>query len=78
MKTLDKSRPYGEVFGPVVRRARYEQDGKTFDESGNLIGEEEVKEEKEPQQVTVSVGEEVTVSGVKEKKPVKRKKVAKR
>jgi len=32
---LDRSRPYGEVFGPSAHR--YEQDGRLFDNAGNEI-----------------------------------------
>lgn len=38
-KTLDTSRPYGEVFGQVdgVVGARYQQDNALFDSNGKLL-----------------------------------------
>lgn len=38
MKTLDRSKPFAEVWGGSVKH-RYEQDGRKFDGSGNEIGE---------------------------------------
>lgn len=39
VKTLDKSRPYGEVWGQVegVDGARFSQDNALFDASGRLV-----------------------------------------
>ena len=38
MAKLDKSRPYGEVYGDA-NGVRFVQDGLQFDATGNLIGE---------------------------------------
>lgn len=36
MKTLDRTRPFGTIFG--VHRARYTQDGAEFDIKGRMLG----------------------------------------
>jgi hypothetical protein len=39
MKTLDRSKPFGEVFG--ISRARYEQDHVLFDAQGHALADAE-------------------------------------
>lgn len=38
MSTLDRSKPFGEVYGSGVSH-RYEQGGRLFDHEGKLVGE---------------------------------------
>ena len=49
MATLDRTRHYGENFGFVENGAKYVQDGKDFDASGNEIVSEPVVEPVEPE-----------------------------
>ena len=37
MKTLDKTRPYGEIYGTIDNNGRYEQDGCLFRADGSLV-----------------------------------------
>lgn len=51
MKTLDKTKPYGEIMGVLssAPRARYEQDGVLYDVNGlclEVVQEDPVEEEK--------------------------------
>ncbi len=42
--TLDRTRPYGEIFGSTDG-AKYEQDGKQFDSFGNLLTKDSIVSE---------------------------------
>lgn len=45
--TLDRKKPFGEVYGADVAH-RYEQDGKLFDDAGNEMDAEDEPEVKAP------------------------------
>ena len=50
MKTLDKSKPYADIFGETSNNARYAQDGVYFNVEGNEIGGKKPKSAPAPEQ----------------------------
>lgn len=72
MSKLDRSRPYGEVFGD--RRVHFEQDGKTFDAQGVQVEDEApVIDANDPEALKAEVARLTALLAAKADKPARAK-----